>query len=646
MAFHVRASTGATATAVATVNNIAAPCWLRVARAGTSYTGYYAADNNGTPGAWQQLGTAQTLTFTAAPNRLGMAVTSNADGTLCTAVFDKLGGSAQLGGERTVTITPVAGAQGTTTITLTANDGTTTGTDTFTVTVSPNTAPVIDPVADVNGTDGVGVPTFTVNVSDLHSPASALTLTATSSNTLLLPNNRVTITGTGATRTVTLAPIPSETGTATVTLTVSDGTLTTQRTFTFTVGSGDPSYFIRAGANWRYLDSGSNPAGWQNPGFSDASWLVGPAQLGFGEGDEGTAVNGNTARIVTYFRHAFQCANPAAYTHLKVRLLRDDGAVLYLNGFEIYRSNMPAGAVTATTQAAVSVSGVDENVFEEVFLVAPPLVAGTNVFAVSVHQKGTTSSDLSFDLQVQGIGPSAISVVPIGATWKYLDTGVDPGATWMTPAFADTAWLSGPAQLGYGDGDEATAVASGPVGAHYITTYFRHTFLVADPSVFAQTALRLLRDDGAVIYLNGLELTRDNMATGAVSTLTPALTSIGGANESAWQTVRFDPAWLIVGANTIAVEIHQFDATSSDISFDLELLAYAPNSLPHPTVTRQGGSVIVSWPNWAGGWLLKSSTDLQTWTAVPGTPIDNGQGRVQLTVPFSGVQNFYRLEAP
>ena len=287
VAFHVRASTGATATAVATVNNIAAPCWLRVARAGTSYTGYYAADYNGTPGAWQQLGTAQTLTFTAAPNRLGMAVTSNADGTLCTAVFDKLGGSAQLGDERTVTITPVAGAQGTTTITLTANDGTTTGTDTFTVTVSPNTAPVIDPIADVNGTDGVGVPTFTVNVSDLHSPASALTLTATSSNTLLLPNNRVTITGTGATRTVTLAPIPSETGTATVTLTVSDGTLTTQRTFTFSVGSGDPSYFIRAGANWRYLDTGANPANWQTSAFNDAAWSVGPAQLGFGEGDEG-----------------------------------------------------------------------------------------------------------------------------------------------------------------------------------------------------------------------------------------------------------------------------------------------------------------------------------------------------------------------
>ena len=62
------------------------------------------------------------------------------------------------------------------------------------------------------------------------------------------------------------------------------------------------------------------------------------------------------------------------------------------------------------TQAVISVPAAEENTFEEVFIVAPPLVAGTNVFAVSVHQKGTTSSDLSFDLAVQGIGPSAIPV--------------------------------------------------------------------------------------------------------------------------------------------------------------------------------------------------------------------------------------------
>ena len=49
-----------------------------------------------------------------------------------------------------------------------------------------------------------------------------------------------------------------------------------------------------------------------------------------------------------------------------------------------------------------------------------------------------------------------IPLVPMGAVWKYLDTGVDQGTAWIAPAFNDSAWPSGPAQLGYGDGDEAT----------------------------------------------------------------------------------------------------------------------------------------------------------------------------------------------
>jgi hypothetical protein len=644
--FITRASTAATAAEIAVVNGIAAPVWLRVARAGTSYTAFYAADSGGVPGAWQQIGTAQTVTMTAAPNRAGLAVCSFADGTLCTAVFDKLGGTPKLGGERTVTITPVAGQQGTATITLNASDGVSTGAEQFTVTVSPNSPPTMDPVADVNGTDGVGVPSFTINIGDVHTP-EALVVTASSSNTLLLPDSRVTITGSGATRTITLSPIPSETGTATVTLTVSDGSLTSQRTFTFSVGSGDPGYFIRAGANWRYLDTGANPAGWQNPGFGDSGWLVGPAQLGFGEGDEATPVNPTSSRVVTYFRHAFAVADAADWAHLKVRLLRDDGAVLHLNGVEIYRSNVAPGVITGSTQAAGSVPAAEENTFEEVFIVNPPLVAGVNVLAVSVHQRGTTSSDLSFDLEVRGTPPSANSIIAAGSEWHYLDDGSDPGLTWMTATFAESAaWKAGPAQLGYGDGDEATVVNSGPAGAHYITTYFRKKFHVANPAHFEQAAIRLLRDDGAVVYLNGAELFRDNLLGGAISSATPAETSIGNANENVRVIHRFDPDWLLPGENLIAVEIHQRDATSSDISFDLELNTYAPNSIPQPEALIAGGEMTLTWPGWAADWVLKSTTDLSLWSAVTTQPVQTGSGDWQVTLPVSGPQKHFRLEKP
>ena len=648
VAFQTRATNGATAATIATVNGVAAPCWVRVVRTGGSFSAYYATDTNGTAGAWQQIGAAQAVTFaTAAPNRTGLAVTSKADGTLCTAVFDHLGGTVKLGGERTVTLTPAAGQQGTATVTLTANDGAATATRAFLLTVSPNSAPAISPVGDITSTEGVAIPSFTVTLSDVHSAPETLTLTAISSNPLLLPGSRIVITGTGATRTITLTPVASESGTATVTLTANDGSLDGTRTFTITLGTGDPSFFVRTAANWRYLDTGANPAGWQTTAFNDSAWAVGPAQLGFGEGDESTPVNSTASRITTYFRHSFQCADPAAWTHLRLRFLRDDGLVLYLNGSEIYRNNMPAGAIAATTQASVAISNADENVFLEVTLIAPPLVAGTNVFAVSLHQRGTTSSDLSFDMQAQGVGPSPALPVPAGSDWHYLDDGTDPGATWMTSAFAETAiWKTGPAQLGYGDGDEATAVASGPAGAHYITTYFRKKFLIANPADFAFTALRLMRDDGAVVYLNGVELLRDNMPAGAITGITPAASSIGSALEGVWQTFPFSPSLLVAGENVLAVEVHQFDVTSSDISFDLQLLAHAPNSIPKPRQTVSGPNLILTWPAWAATWQLKSTPDLQTWTAETATPAINGEGQMQVTLPLTPPSKFFRLEAP
>ena len=95
------------------------------------------------------------------------------------------------------------------------------------------------------------------------------------------------------------------------------------------------------------------------------------------------------------------------------------------------------------------------------------------------------------------------------------------------------AWTSGPAQLGYGDGDEATTVGYGSdPNNKYITTYFRKTFTVANPSQFNGLTLDLLRDDGAVIYVNGQEVARSNMPTGTINYQTLAATGIGGDDET------------------------------------------------------------------------------------------------------------------
>ena len=63
---------------------------------------------------------------------------------------------------------------------------------------------------------------------------------------------------------------------------------------------------------------------------------------------------------------------------------------------------------------------------------------------------------------------------PAGAVWRYLDDGSDQGTNWSSRTFDDSGWASGPAQLGYGDGDENTVVEDGPNNDRYVTTYFRH----------------------------------------------------------------------------------------------------------------------------------------------------------------------------
>ena len=138
--------------------------------------------------------------------------------------------------------------------------------------------------------------------------------------------------------------------------------------------------------------------------------------------------------------------------------------------------------------------------------------------------------------------------------------------------FDDSAWASGPAQLGYGDSDEATVISFGPnANNKFPTSYFRHGFEVADPSAVGALTLRVIRDDGCAVYLNGAEVARSNMPAGPIVFNTLASATVFGADESTLQEFAVDPALLVAGTNVVAVEVHQAHATSSDVSFDLEL---------------------------------------------------------------------------
>ena len=157
---------------------------------------------------------------------------------------------------------------------------------------------------------------------------------------------------------------------------------------------------------WRYLDNGSNQGtAWRQLGFDDSSWPIGRSELGYGDYDEGGSINygsdPNNKPITAYFRRSFHVADLAPLDDIGLELVRDDGAVVYINGVEFVRDNMPSGTITYQTRASRDISlRSEETTFIRYTIPASLLKNGENVVAVEVHQSSPSSDDLSFNLEV------------------------------------------------------------------------------------------------------------------------------------------------------------------------------------------------------------------------------------------------------
>ncbi len=196
--------------------------------------------------------------------------------------------------------------------------------------------------------------------------------------------------------------------------------------------------------------------------------------------------------------------------------------------------------------------------------------------SLQVYDKENTLID-SCSMYPPTEGPASNTItdvlIPMGASWRYFDEGSDLGTSWRELDFDDYSWPSGLAELGYGDGGEATVISYGPnVRQKYITTYFRKHFTAHDTSIYRSLILRIQRDDGAVVYLNGKEVYRTNMPSGIIKYNTLAVKALNGIDEASFEKTIIDTSFLKNGDNVIAVEIHQVSPSSSDISFDFQLL--------------------------------------------------------------------------
>jgi PKD repeat protein len=190
-------------------------------------------------------------------------------------------------------------------------------------------------------------------------------------------------------------------------------------------------------------------------------------------------------------------------------------------------------------------------------------------------------------------------LLPAGSTWRYLDTGVAPDPSWTTAAYDDSTWSSGPAPLGYGLFDIATEVGYGvDPFARYVTTWFRTEVQIPDPGAYDAFALELRRDDGALVYLNGVEIARVNLPAGAISPTTLATASVLGADQDAFFPLVIPDGLARAGANTLAIELHQQTNFSTDLVMDASVSGWdGPTAVTRGPYLQQlaPDGVLVRW---------------------------------------------------
>jgi lysophospholipase L1-like esterase len=234
-----------------------------------------------------------------------------------------------------------------------------------------------------------------------------------------------------------------------------------------------------------------------------------------------------------------------------------------------------------------------------------------------------------------------------GDTWKYNDTGVDLGTNWSQTGYDDSSWSNGPGRLGYNDATTVTTVSfGGNVSNRYMTTYFRRQVVVPSHAVITNLQYRLLRVDGAVAYLDGLEAFRSNMPGGPIVYTNAAATPLVGFDPSyTYYPTNVASVNPISGTNIVAVELHKISPTKSVEGFDMELIGMG-YYIPSPAISINGGNVLLTWPvNNSAAFSLFAAADVSSgnWTNTSAAMQTNG-GQVTATLPLGSATQFFRLQ--
>ena len=329
-------------------------------------------------------------------------------------------------------------------------------------------------------------------------------------------------------------------------------------------------------SEWQYIDDGKNPPNnWNKIITEEKIWgKNGIAPLGYGSTSFNTNINygpnESNKYVTSYFRKEFRLQSPSSIDSFVIDIDRTDSVAIYLNGEEVFRDDFLSPNAGYRTLASNDLIEEERNI--SISVPISLLRPGINSVCVELHKSSRSSNDLKFDMRAVAIMPPFTEIVSTGEVWKYLSDNNPLLELWKFLDFDDSSWTNALSPLGYGeDGISGVIDFGDDPNQKPVTAYFRKKFFFSANNDVVGSKVILRKDDGAAVYLNGVEIARDNLQDDAgFDTL--ATSTISGESELKSSEFIFDSTLLNEGENILAVEVHQSSRSSSDLFFDLKLL--------------------------------------------------------------------------
>jgi hypothetical protein len=328
------------------------------------------------------------------------------------------------------------------------------------------------------------------------------------------------------------------------------------------------------GSEWHFFRGTTEPSdpidGWRLPEFDDADWELGHSPLCYGEDVQGgTLIEDMFGNYTTvYLRRSFTVEENQLNRAVEVSALIDDGLAVWINGRELGRAAVDRGDLSFDSDANI---GAEEPLQPTLFQGPADLLSlGENWIAVQGLNGDLFSSDFFVDLK---LGVIEAPLVSKGADWLFFPGDADPNgganANWQEVDFDDAAWSHGEAPFVNVRRAGGGAVVPGMLG-QFGSVFLRKIFYLDHPTLIDEFEIEIQFAHGAAVWLNGLEIFRENLAASELALDALALGALNEAFE-AETSISIPSGLLRRGENVIAARAVNSNLDRGDFVFDLSL---------------------------------------------------------------------------